>query len=192
MKIHAMRHGETPANAEKKIQGHCLDLGLNESGKDQVRKALEQLPAGITMIISSPLKRARESAEIVAAYLHLPITFLDELKEKDVGNLSGKTWDEASELSGRNLREEEREGTLGFQEFGGESLEQIKTRLLKALRGIKDRHPHEKILLVTHAGIINLMHKLFSEKKEVILPNASIHEFDIDSVETILMELNQS
>ena len=119
MKIHAMRHGETPANAEKKIQGHGLDLGLNESGKDQVRKALEQLPAGITMIISSPLKRARESAEIVAAYLHLPITFLDELKEKDVGNLSGKTWDEASELSGRNLREEEREGTLGFQEFGG-------------------------------------------------------------------------
>lgn len=71
MNIYLLRHGETDWNQTGRLQGHT-DIPLNQNGKEQISKAAEiltDLQFPIDLIISSPLSRARESAEIVAGRL---------------------------------------------------------------------------------------------------------------------------
>lgn len=181
-----MRHGETASNLEQRLQG-VLDVDLNEEGKRQAREALDSLPPGITMIISSPLKRAKQTAEIVAKHLGLPIIFRDELKEKNYGSLAGKTFDEVSDLHGIDARARNKTNTYDYREFGGESAKDINDKIIKLLRELNELHPQQEIILITHAGIIRAMHHLFSENKEVKIGNATIHEFNIESEKIVLM-----
>lgn len=74
------------------LQGH-LPGNLTEQGKEQVRKAAERLAeAGVEFkcIVSSDLKRAMDSAHIIAERLHLPITPMQELRERDWGIYTGR------------------------------------------------------------------------------------------------------
>ncbi len=71
MNIYLLRHGETDWNREGRLQGRT-DIPLNEAGREQVRRAADILAArapDIELIITSPLARARESAEIAAGRL---------------------------------------------------------------------------------------------------------------------------
>ena len=68
MNIFLLRHGETDWNQEERLQGH-MDIPLNQNGRTQISHAAEilsDLHPGIDLIVSSPLSRAYESAEIVA------------------------------------------------------------------------------------------------------------------------------
>ena len=80
------------------LQGH-LPGNLTEQGKEQVRKAAERLAeAGVEFkcIVSSDLKRAMDSAHIIAERLHLPITPMKELRERDWGIYTGMAVAEAA------------------------------------------------------------------------------------------------
>ncbi len=71
MNIYLLRHGETDWNLEGRLQGH-EDIGMNQNGINQIEKAAEVLAGcmqNVDVIISSPLSRARKSAEIVAGRL---------------------------------------------------------------------------------------------------------------------------
>ena len=105
MKIFVIRHGETDLNKAKILQGQTEDGNLNEAGIAQAHASLEFLPKDISIIFASPLKRAKQTAEIIAQYLHSEggVLFRDELKEKHYGSLSGKTWEEVEKTTGRNL-----------------------------------------------------------------------------------------
>jgi probable phosphoglycerate mutase len=85
-----LRHGQTDWNAQNLAQGR-IEIPLNEAGLAQARVASPLLVGrGITTIISSPIGRARATAEIASEYLGLPVTFDPDLQEVDFGEMEGK------------------------------------------------------------------------------------------------------
>ena len=90
MKFYIVRHGQTNWNKKGKIQGKT-DIELNEEGIEQakeVRKILEKYP--IDVIVSSPLKRARKTAEIINETKKVPIIFDKGIEERGYGEFEGK------------------------------------------------------------------------------------------------------
>jgi len=88
------RHGETDWNRENRFQGHA-DPPLNDLGREQSAALAASLAEErIARIYTSPLRRAAETAEIVAAALGLDVEHVEGLREIDVGAWSGLTRDE--------------------------------------------------------------------------------------------------
>ncbi len=176
MKIFVIRHGETDMNKARRIQGQTEDTELNATGLAQAQASIAVLPAGLTLCISSPLKRARQTAEIIAKHFNVPIVFRDELKEKHYGSLSGKTREEIMKITEHandlNL-------AVDLVEYGGESVQDVKDRLLRFFEEIKHTYPQEVPLIVTHTGIIRFIHLMLKGHEIAEIANASVHEFEI-------------
>jgi probable phosphoglycerate mutase len=85
-----LRHGETTSNRDKTIAG-WLDVDLTDLGRAQARAAIDRLaPVGVTAIYSSGLRRARDTAAIIADALRLGVTPIAEINERNWGELEGK------------------------------------------------------------------------------------------------------
>src|SRR4051812_15965596 len=129
------RHGETDWNASGRLQGHT-DRPLNDYGRRQARELADRLAGdGIAAIYASDLSRAKETAEIVGAGLGLPVVIDADLRERNWGSWEGLT---ASERD-----------TVAFE--GGTSRAH-RERLMRAVRRIAERHPGQRVLVVTHGG----------------------------------------
>jgi probable phosphoglycerate mutase len=90
-----IRHGQTTWNAEGLLPGKLPGIRLNDIGRQQVAKLAEALSDfPISAIISSPLERARETAEIIAQTRGLCIQFEPNLMDTDVGRWAGKNYNE--------------------------------------------------------------------------------------------------
>ena len=90
MAILMIRHGETDWNVAKKVQGKA-DIPLNENGIEQAKTARQKLKnEKIDIIICSPLKRARQTAEIINAEIQCPILYEEGITERDFGEFEGK------------------------------------------------------------------------------------------------------
>jgi broad specificity phosphatase PhoE len=146
-----VRHGETDWNRENRFQGRA-DPPLNQTGRAQavdlsVTLAAEELAA----VYSSPLRRALETAEIVAAAHDQEPATIDALREVDVGSWEGLTRTEVEdrypEQFARWLEHEQ-----GYED--GETYEQLSGRVIPALFALAETHPTERILAVTHGGPI--------------------------------------
>ncbi|HEY3462506.1 MAG TPA: histidine phosphatase family protein [Gaiellaceae bacterium] len=131
-----VRHGETDWNADGRLQGQT-DRPLSDFGRRQARQLADELAdEELEAIYSSDLSRARETAEIVAERLELPVVLDPDLREKDWGTWEGLTAVERDRV-----------------EFVGESTEEHQKRILRALRRISERHPGDgRVLVVTHGG----------------------------------------
>jgi broad specificity phosphatase PhoE len=137
-----MRHGQTDYNLENRCMGN-LDIPLNDEGEKQAYEALEKLnELQITSIITSPLKRALRTAEIVSEHLKLPLCFSDDLKEANWGDQQGKL---KSDLS---LFSQWRNG-LTFN--NGESFEDVKARTAQVLNQYLQKEDVQ--LFVSHGGV---------------------------------------
>ncbi len=89
-----VRHGETDDNAAERFQGR-IDTPLNARGREQSRALAESLAGeGLQALYSSPLARARETAEIVGARLGLQPVYDPRFMEADAGDWSGRTYGE--------------------------------------------------------------------------------------------------
>jgi broad specificity phosphatase PhoE len=147
-----VRHGETDWNRERRFQGHA-DVALNEAGRAQVAALAEELAdERFAAAYTSPLRRAAESAEILAARLALVVHPNDALGEVDVGSWSGLT-----------IREVEERFPDGFERWSdwkvegwedGEQYEDFGRRVVGGLLEIAGWHPGEQVLAVTHGGPI--------------------------------------
>ena len=146
-----VRHGETDWNRERRFQGHA-DPPLNETGREQARALAEQLAGdAIAAVYTSDLRRARETAEIVAAKLDAEIVALRELREIDVGSWQGLSWPEIEEQDPDGVERWRRDGH-GWH--GGETYEELGARIVAALSGIVARHPGERVVVVGHGGTV--------------------------------------
>jgi uncharacterized phosphatase len=137
-----VRHGETEWNRIGRVQG-LSDIPLNDTGREQARHAGRRLAAERwDAVAASPLRRAAETARIIAAELGLPEPELvDELVERNYGEGEGLT---GQEIDAR---------------FGGvvqarESREQVVERVRPALLALAERHPEGRVLVVSHGGVI--------------------------------------
>ncbi|MFY9579907.1 MAG: histidine phosphatase family protein [Gaiellaceae bacterium] len=146
------RHGETDWNRDGRFQGHA-DPPLNDRGREQAR-ALADAVAGerIEAIYASDLRRAHETAQIVAARKGLDVVVDPDLRERDVGEWSGLTLSEIEDRFPDELR--------SFREEGasiGESREALSERVVAAVRRIAEAHPGGQVLVVTHGGALRTL-----------------------------------
>jgi broad specificity phosphatase PhoE len=142
-----VRHGETDWNRERRYQGHA-DTPLNEAGRRQAHELAELLrEEHLSLVYTSPLRRASETARIVAERLGLEARELEALREIDVGDWQGMTVEEVKMRFPERLDVAWRSGWPN-----GETPEELSTRVLPALLDLERRHPDERVLGVTHAG----------------------------------------
>jgi probable phosphoglycerate mutase len=156
------RHGETDWNKSGILQG-WFDVPLNDLGRSQAQALAAKLAnAGFDAIWASPLARAHETADIVAAVLGLPPpTSHDGLKEKHFGAIQGIPKSELAELNPALLEQILRRNPAA--EFvGGEGLDEFVDRVLAALDDIGARHAGERVLVVTHGWVLDVVTRIVS------------------------------
>lgn len=148
------RHGETDWNVERRYQGHA-DRSLTDAGRAQARALAELVKReNVVAIYSSDLLRARETAEIVGAWLDLPVTTRAGLREIDVGEFSGLTHAEIVERwPDVPARTKER----GYGWMQGESFEELSDRVHTELRRIAAAHPDQTVLVVGHGAMMRVV-----------------------------------
>lgn len=147
-----VRHGETDWNREHRFQGHA-DVPLNDEGRRQANELADRL-AGETYAAaySSPLRRAVETAQILAARLHFEVEPRDGLKEVDVGSWSGLTTAEVESRFPEGFRRWADDWSGGWTD--GETYDELGRRVVADLHSIAEQHPGERVLAVTHGGAI--------------------------------------
>lgn len=159
--IIVIRHGETAWNADGRIQGH-LDVELNEAGRQQavaVANRLAKEPP-ISAVYSSDLKRALETAQIIATTCgNLEVIKDPDLRERNLGDLQGLVYREAvitNPEASEALRSHRSDQTIPG---GGESLDQLYQRCTSSLQKIGNKHRGQRVVVVTHGGTIRALCK---------------------------------
>lgn len=146
-----VRHGQTEWNLMGKWQGQSPDApALNDLGRAQVLSLRDQLKGiHISSIYSSDLLRARQTAELIANPLCLPVHFDSRLREMNLGKWEGMLADEIKAQYPRELSERAH-NAFKARAPGGESPSQVANRVIAAANEIALRHHREKILIVAH------------------------------------------
>jgi ribonuclease H / adenosylcobalamin/alpha-ribazole phosphatase len=152
---HLLRHGQTEHTPERRYSGRN-DLPLSRTGRAEAEAAAARAAElGIEVIVASPLRRTRETAEIVAAALGLAVEFDEDLVELDFGDLEGLTFDEARTKHPLAARRFGSDVTVAAP--GGESVMDVSTRVARARRRLLARHEGRSVLVVSHVTPIKLL-----------------------------------
>jgi probable phosphoglycerate mutase len=152
-----VRHGETDWNIAGILQG-WTDVPINDQGRRQARDlAAACAGQGLAAVWSSPLIRARETADIVAAALHLPPPHChDGLKERSFGAIQGIPKAELAELNPVLLQQIlRRNPATEFEE--GETMDEFADRVLGGIVAIGARHPDARVLVITHGWVMDVL-----------------------------------
>ncbi len=172
MKIYFIRHGESEQNKKELITGH-IDSVLSEEGIKQAEEALLNLDTDYSEIYSSDLTRCKHTAEILNKNLNIPIFYDPRLRERHFGSLEGMSWNDIDPT----IREKDRHQHYDYREFGGESVDDVKSRVLAFINDIKESKNDKKILVVTSGGVIRLLHNIINGEVHGKIKNSSVHEF---------------
>lgn len=160
-RVYLLRHGETANSRYNCFNGH-FDVELSPLGREQMRhlaRIFKDKP--IRDVYSSDLKRTVEGARIIAEpHGHVPIS-CPELRELSVGKWEGLSVDEVNRRYPGEL-EERLKCIETFQVDGGESIQQLQSRVLEKFQQIVAQHDEESIVVVAHGGVnrIILFHHL--------------------------------
>lgn len=150
-----VRHGRSAWNAQGRIQGQ-FDIELDEEGWRQAHQVAARIkPMAIAAIYSSPLQRARATAESIGTQLNLPVTCDERLMEYQFGVVSGLTWDELvaqhPELAKRWADDA---WTVPIE--GSEGRVNFAARVKAVMDEIIARHPVDQVVVVAHGGTFNV------------------------------------
>ena len=148
-----LRHGESVGNQENRFQGHA-DFPLTKTGRAQADALAVRWQAeghAFDRVLSSPLARARETAEIVCAALNVPLELDPDWMEINNGLIAGLSDEEANQAGPRP------QVMTPYTHFGrtGESRWEGYLRAGRAIQRILDRAPG-CYLIISHGGILNL------------------------------------
>ena len=165
-----VRHGESMGNVAD-AQAHASgagrleldvrdpDVELSETGRAQARALGEHL-AGLppderpTVVLSSPFARARETAELAVAALHLPVRLDERLRERDFGAFDGMTGAGIREQFPDEARRRQSLGKFYYRPPGGESWADVALRIRSVLSTEAPVLDGERVLLVAHQAVI--------------------------------------
>ena len=160
MRLYCVRHGQSEANVLQVISNRDQPHPLTELGRQQaaqLAQSLRDLP--IAKIYASPILRARQTAEIVSAALHVPVDYADGLREPDCGVMEGRS-DEAAWAEHRRVIE----AWLDAHDYdaridGGESFNAVRARFAPWLDRVEAAHAPtaDSILVITHGLLIYTM-----------------------------------
>lgn len=158
MDLYVVRHGQTWANIESRYLG-AFDPGLTDLGRQQAQALAEQLPAHVQALITSPLLRARQTADYLNQQHRLPICVMDAFRERHIGVFEGLTQAEAKArhpgLWAQNIT---RQWDIGPD--GGESIKDVFLRVQQGLQFLLDAYHGKVIVLVAHGFVAKTIRAL--------------------------------
>lgn len=170
-----VRHGQTDWNLNKRLQGNA-DIPLNETGIAQAHSAKEKLAGQlIATICTSPLQRARKTADIINEVLQCPIVEFDGLKECNFGPNEGST--------NYGWLKDWLNGDGSTIPPGVEPYDAFLDRVTKAINGAIGDHPGP-ILIVAHGGVYVPIKMVMPENKQTLLGNGEPVRHDPPGAQT--------
>lgn len=175
MKILIIRHGQTDWNIQGKIQGRT-DIELNQTGINQAKEASKLMEKEkIDVVISSPMKRTKQTTEIIMQGRNVPVIYDDRIMERAFGIFEGKFVEEYNdELNGIW------DYKLNKDVENGENIGQLIDRVYNFLDEIKEKYKDKNILIVTHGGVIRAIKYYFEETpKDGELRKMGIHNCQV-------------
>ena len=155
--IYFIRHGETDYNKAKIYQGH-LDIPLNETGISQAENARDEL-AGLVFdeIYSSPLLRAKKTAEIINEKQGATLVLDNRLKEINCGEMQGKCANDLSEDTIKDFHENP-------EKYNAETSADFCVRVEDFFKEIEDSD--KNILIVSHCGVYRAIYRYLNQIEE--------------------------
>ena len=177
MNLYVVRHGETIWNKERKVQG-ITDVPLTDKGMSEAKK-LQALvnTLSIDVVISSPLKRAKETAKILVDS-KLPINTDDRIKERDWGLNEGALIDNVDKWDCWDV-------ILNTKVQNIESIQDFMYRVSDFIEDIKIRYKDKNVLIVTHSAVSRVIYYLLgtipkdANLSRISIPNLRIMEYKI-------------
>ena len=154
-----VRHGQTDYNAQSIIQGRDIDAPLNEQGRRQGQRLAERMAdVPLTAIYASTQRRARQTAELVAArHEGIPIRHERDLEEMAWGIYEGDPPSPERREAFNALYQRWRDGAYHERAEGGESILEVQERALRAARRIAERERGGTVLVVAHGRLLRVL-----------------------------------
>ncbi len=199
--IYLVRHGQTTANRDRVLQGPRIDAELSDVGlrqADEVGGALAAAP--IAALFTSPLRRARQTADAIAARHAdrdtLSVRVVPELYEMDYGALVGQDYDEVRPTVEQVLDA----WSLGFvhEPFpGGESAFVAHARIRPFALRVAEQARHQDVAVVGHGRINRVLLATWTgagltRLEEFPQSNACINRVEVDAEVARVVELNDT
>ena len=148
-----LRHGETEKNRLGIMQGDSDDP-LTELGREQSRRAaIAMAPYHPVKVYTSYAVRARQTAEIVAEELAIPLEVSSLLREQGLGRWEGKTWEDIKKEVPEVVKKRDAEGWW-FCPPGGEPRLRVRHRMLNFCLQMEERHANNTVVAVSHAAAL--------------------------------------
>lgn len=199
-RLYLIRHGQSAGNAEGRFGGHG-PTPLSELGVQQAEKTAKVLAKeGISVIYSSDLIRAVQTAEPLAKLLGLKINASEAFRERHVGVLEGLTFDESKQAYPKDYYALVNR-KVHHVITGGESYRQLLRRLMSKFNDIVRTNPGEKIAIYSHTGAIcfltlNLLGAINRDTKQtpwIVTSNCGINRFELRGFRNVrLLALNDT
>ncbi|UCE30121.1 MAG: histidine phosphatase family protein [Burkholderiales bacterium] len=179
-----IRHGETDWNLEHRFQGH-IDVPLNRRGLAQAGRLAARLrDEAVDALVSSDLRRARQTASPAAKALGIEAEPLAALREQGFGVLEGLALPEIltrypNEWAGWKRHDPD------YALPGGESVRSFHTRVLGAVLELARRFEGGRIAVVTHGGALDMVYRTalqlpLAGPRNCIIPNAALNRLRIE------------
>ena len=148
-----VRHGQSTWNAAGRWQGHA-DPPLSRLGEEQARQAGSRLASNgrVDAVVTSDLRRAHQTARLVAGALGLDPVVDARVRERDAGEWTGLTRDDIERDWPGYLADHRR--PPGFEDDAT-----LLARVLPALVDLAARHEHGRVLVVTHGGVVRTVER---------------------------------
>jgi len=185
-KLFLVRHGQSAGNAEGRFGGHSA-TPLSELGEEQAKITAQALAKEkIDVIYSSDLHRAVQTAKLLADLLNLPVIQTSAFRERKVGVLEGKTFDESKVEFPKDYYALVNRSVHHII-TGGESYRHLLRRATKALHEILYSHRGENVVIFSHTGaicfltlhLIGAIHPKTKTTPWLVTSNCGINRFEI-------------
>ena len=168
-----IRHGESLSNREGRVQGQA-DVKLSDTGRQQATAVASWCKSQFFQkksceLWSSPLCRARETANVIGTAIGLSAQIEDKLVELNAGVFQGHLWDDLADRFPEDVAQW-RSGDVDFQIPGGESRRQLAERGRHALRSLSCR-PVDSMVIVAHGGVLTAALGLLVGREHPLLAN---------------------
>jgi probable phosphoglycerate mutase len=157
--LYLVRHGETEYNRRGIVQGGGIDSTLNDTGRAQAGALARRLSAEpFDVVYSSTLRRAKQTADIVAAP-HEPVSrrYLADLEEMAWGVYEGERPSSERDAALDAIKADWRSGNFDRAVDGGESIRDVQRRAHRALDHILGRDAGRRVLVVTHGRYLRVL-----------------------------------
>ncbi len=198
-KIILVRHGESVWNNQRRIQG-SRDPDLSQRGRRQTDLLVSHLRAHLTPVVAaiftSPLRRAAQTADQIAAAYRIPVVREPDLREMSLGKWEGMTVAEIL-ATYPGCYEQWLEDPFAFPAPGGEDLRVFERRVVGALERMRGDHPGVDLIVVSHGGVIKALlcfalgldvRYLFRLKQD----NTAVNQIELDGQMRRVLLLNDT